>query len=115
MGVLLGTLGLAVVLLRNVWERRGELALLRALGYKRRELGWLVLAENALLVLMGLAVGLLAALVAVTPHLRDRFADLPWLGIAALVGLTLLFGLGSGLLALLTTLRTPLLPALRRE
>src|SRR5262249_59599333 len=47
LGLLLGSLGLAVVLLRAVWERRAELALLRALGYTRRTLGWLVLAENA--------------------------------------------------------------------
>src|SRR5262249_50624918 len=33
LGLVLGALGLAVVLLRGVWERRGELALLRALGY----------------------------------------------------------------------------------
>src|SRR5262249_17793141 len=32
LGLLLGALGLAVVLVRSVWERRGELALLRALG-----------------------------------------------------------------------------------
>jgi ABC-type antimicrobial peptide transport system permease subunit len=115
LGVLLGTLGLAVVLLRNVLERRGELALLRALGYPRRALGLLVLAENGLLVTLGLGVGLLAALVAVAPHLRDRFSDVPWLGITALVGLTLLVGLAAGLLAVFATLRTPLLPALRRE
>ena len=30
LGLLLGALGLAVVLLRSVWERRGELALLRS-------------------------------------------------------------------------------------
>src|SRR5207245_8408428 len=46
LGLLLGSLGLAVVLLRGVWERRAELALLRALGYRRLMLGWLVLAEN---------------------------------------------------------------------
>ena len=41
LGLLLGALGLAVVLLRNVWERRGELALLRALGYRpARWAGW---------------------------------------------------------------------------
>ena len=40
MGLLLGTLGLAVVLLRTVWERRSELALLRALGYRRGAIGW---------------------------------------------------------------------------
>src|SRR5204862_7594868 len=47
LGLVLGSLGLAVVLLRGVWERRAELALLRALGFRRLTPGWLVLAENA--------------------------------------------------------------------
>ena len=35
LGLLLGTVGLATVLLRNVLERRRELALLGAVGYRR--------------------------------------------------------------------------------
>ncbi len=115
LGLLLGTLGLAVVLLRNVWERRGELALMRALGYSRAALGWLILAENGFLILLGLAVGIIAALLAVTPHLLERAASIPWLGVLTLLGLVLLFGLLTGALAIASTLRTPLLPALRRE
>jgi hypothetical protein len=115
LGVLLGTLGLAVVLVRNVWERRGELALLRSLGYSRAALRWLVLAENGFLVLAGLAVGLAAALVAVAPHLAGRPGDVPWPGIVALVVLVWLCGLAAGGLALAVTSRTPILPALRRE
>ena len=46
LGLLLGVLGLAVVVLRGVWERIGELALLRAVGYRTRQLQLLVLAEN---------------------------------------------------------------------
>src|SRR4029077_5181097 len=65
LGLLLGTLGLAVVLIRSIWERRGELALLRALGFRRSALGWLVLAENAWLLTLGLLFGCAAALVAV--------------------------------------------------
>ena len=38
LGLLVGTVGLAAVLLRNVLERRRELALLRAVGYGRRHL-----------------------------------------------------------------------------
>src|SRR5256885_2631421 len=57
MGLLLGTLGLAVVLLRSVWERRGELALLRALGYRRGTLGWLGLSGERFLLLLGLGLG----------------------------------------------------------
>jgi ABC-type lipoprotein release transport system permease subunit len=115
LGVLLGTAGLAVVLLRNVWERQGELALLRALGYAPRDLGLMVVAENALLVLVGLGLGIMAALVAVLPHLIERAQSLPWAGILGLVLLVLAFGLGAGLVALVTALRAPLLPALRRE
>src|SRR5207302_6022540 len=79
LGLLLGALGLAVVLLRSVWERRGELALLRALGFRHRALGWLILAENSALLAVGLAVGTGAALVAVAPHLAGGIL---WLRLA---------------------------------
>jgi ABC-type antimicrobial peptide transport system permease subunit len=115
LGLLLGTAGLTVVLLRNVWERQGELALFRALGYSRPALGWLVLAENGFLVLCGLGVGVLSALVAVLPHLLERAGQLPWLGIALLIVLEILVGLLAGGIAVMAILRTPLLPALRRE
>ena len=61
LGLLLGTVGLAAVQLRNVLERRGELALLRAAGFRRRTWPRLVVLENLLLLLAGLAVGMLAA------------------------------------------------------
>ena len=46
LGLLLGTLGLGIVLLRNVIERRGELAVLRAFGFRRAVLSRMLLAEN---------------------------------------------------------------------
>ncbi|HLA83376.1 MAG TPA: ABC transporter permease, partial [Thermoguttaceae bacterium] len=52
---MLGTLGLAVVQLRNVVERRRELAVLRAVGLRSRQIAWLVLAENGFLLIAGLA------------------------------------------------------------
>ncbi len=67
-GLLLGALGMAVVLLRGVWERRGELALLRALGFRHRALAWLVLSENGFLLMLGVGAGTMAALLAVAPH-----------------------------------------------
>jgi hypothetical protein len=115
LGLLLGTAGLAVVLLRNVWERQGELALFRALGYSRVALSWLVLAENGFLILCGLGVGVLSAIVAVLPHLMHYAAGLPWIGIATLVGVEIVVGFLAGGLALIAVARTPLLPALRRE
>ena len=114
LGLLLGALGLAVVLLRSVWERRGELALLRALGFRRSALGWLVLAETIALLLLGLCVGTVAALVSTAPYL-GRGGGGQWLWVAGLLGLVLAVGLGAGAAALIATLRAPLLPALRRK
>jgi ABC-type antimicrobial peptide transport system permease subunit len=115
LGLLLGALGLAVVLLRSVWERRSELALLRALGYRKRALGWLVLAENGLLLVLGLAGGTLSALLAVAPHLAGVDGRLPWLEIAGLLAAVLVVGLVAETAAVAATLRAPLVAALRRE
>jgi ABC-type antimicrobial peptide transport system permease subunit len=115
LGLVLGSLGLGVVLLRGVWERRGELALLRALGFRRVTLGWLILAENGFLLLLGLATGALSALVAVAPHLLAGGGQVPVLQLLALFAVVLIVGLAAGTVAVIGTLRAPLIPALRRE
>jgi ABC-type antimicrobial peptide transport system permease subunit len=115
LGLLLGSLGLGVVLLRGVWERRGELALLRALGFRRGTLGWLILAENAFLLLVGLLAGTASALVAVSPHLLSGAGSIPWIHLFALLAGVILIGLTAGALATASTLRAPLILALRRE
>ena len=113
LGLLLGTVGLGVVLLRNVLERRGELATLRAFGFRRARLGRLVLFETAFLLVVGMAIGSVAALVSVAPRLA--VLDVPWGSLAATLGLVLAVGLLSCLFALRGALRVPLLPALKAE
>jgi putative ABC transport system permease protein len=54
LGLLLGVFGLATVQLRSVLERRGELALMRATGFRRNRLAEMVMLENAVLLLGGL-------------------------------------------------------------
>jgi ABC-type antimicrobial peptide transport system permease subunit len=115
LGLLLGAAGLAIVLLRGVWERRAELALLRALGFRGDQLARLVLAENALLLALGLAAGAAAALLAVAPHLAGSGATPLWGRLAILLTLVAAVGLASGAAAIWGSLRTPVLTALRRE
>ena len=115
LGLLLGTVGLAVVELQSVVERRSELALMQAVGFRRRRLALMVLLENALLLVAGLAVGLAAALVAVLPHLVGGEAALPWNMLLATLAAVLVVGLAAGLLAVRAVLRAELLPALRAE
>jgi putative ABC transport system permease protein len=115
LGLILGSLGLAVVLLRSVWERRGELALLRALGFRRASLIWLVLAENGFLLLLGLAAGTISALAAAAPHLVRQSVGTPWLELAAVLAATAAVGLIVGVITAATALRAPLVAALRHE
>src|SRR5262249_24915374 len=115
MGLLLGALGLAVVLLRSIWERRGELALFRALGFRERALRWLILAENGFLFVLGLVVGAGAGILSIAPELLSGSGGVPWLRLTLLLFLVLLIGLLSAAIATASALRASLLAALRRE
>jgi len=115
LGLLLGTLGLAVVLLRNVLERRRELAVLRAVGYTPRHLATMVASENVFLLLRGSVIGAASALLAILPAIASRGWRLPSASMGWLFLTVLLAGLVASLLATRAALRTPLLEALRSE
>ncbi len=85
LGLVVGSIGVGVVVLRNVMERRGELAVLRAVGYRRRTLVRMIAAEHGYLVGAGLAGGAGAAVVAVVPALTGA---VPWHALAT-IGLML--------------------------
>ncbi len=115
LGLLLGTFGLAVVMIRNVLERRGELSLLRAVGFADRSIAKLVLSENFFLLLFGMGVGSAAGLLAVAPHLLSGAADPPWLSFVAMPAGIAAAGLLAGAGASAVNLRMPLLEGLRRD
>jgi ABC-type antimicrobial peptide transport system permease subunit len=115
LGLLLGTFGLATVQLRNVLERRGELALMRAVGFRRARLALMVLTENVALLLGGLGTGVFCAALAVLPHFLTGGASPPWLDLAWMLGTVLAVGLLTGLLSVWATLQAPLVSALRGE
>lgn len=115
LGLLLGAVGLAVVQLRSVLERRGELALMQAAGFRRRRLAAMVLAENLVLLLGGLGIGCAAALAAVLPHAAIEQVGTPWRTLAVLLGIVALAGTIAAWWAARTALRAPLVAALRGE
>jgi len=117
LGLLLGTIGLATVMQRNVLERRSELALLRAVGYRRSGLRWLVLSENAFLLMWGLVSGTISALLAMLPHLMTAGADVTELagGLARLLSIVVVVGMLAAALAVAEAVRTPVVASLRSE
>jgi putative ABC transport system permease protein len=115
LGLLLGTVGLGALMMRNALERRRELALLRALGYRPVHFLAMAIAENALLLLGGLLTGAISAMMAIAPVLLDRGGRLPAVSLLILLCAVFVVGLIASLAATAAALRAPLLPALRSE
>jgi len=114
LGLLLGTLGLGILILRNVLERSGELAALSACGFRRARLRAMLLYEHGFLLLAGEGIGSVAALIAVAPRLFDP-TPLPWASLSVSLGLVFAAGLLACAAASHSALRRPLLAALKAE
>jgi len=115
LGLVLGSIGLGLVVLRNMLERRNELAMLRAVGFNKATLKRMVFYEHSGLMLAGLAWGIAAALLAVAPALKAPGAALPYLSLALTAGIIALSGAVWIWLATLAALSGEMLDALRSE
>jgi hypothetical protein len=115
LGLLLGSAGLATVLVRNALEQRGELALLRAVGYAPRHLARLALVQNGALVGLGFLAGAVPALLAVLPTLLDRRGTVPLSLVAVLLLALAATSLLVSWVAVAFVRRLPLVASLRSE
>lgn len=115
LGLLLGTLGMALALLRNLIERRHELALLRAVGFSFGQLLWLSVSENLALIAAGMMLGTATALVAVLPASIARSTPLPSLDLALVLVIVAAFGTVSIVAATAAALRSPAIKVLKED
>lgn len=118
LGLLLGSIALGLVVLRNVLERRRELALLRAVGYSRGRVLRLLLAEHWLLLVAGVLCGAVAGFVAVLPALPvggGQRGNIPYLSLLGLLGAVTASGALWAYLAAQWAMRGDLMGALRSE
>ena len=77
LGMLLGTVGLAVVVVRNLAERSKEFGAMEALGYRLSHLRRLAFSEHFILALWGLGVGSVSALFAIAPAILGTVGQFP--------------------------------------
>lgn len=99
LGLLLGTAGVAAVQLQGVFERLGTFSALRAIGFTLGRVRLVLVFETLLMVWLGLAAGVAAALLAVAPALASGQARLPLAWIAATGGLALTAALAAATVA----------------
>jgi putative ABC transport system permease protein len=113
LGLLLGTFGLAVVQIRSVMERRGELALMRAVGFPGPRIGMLLFAESATLLLLGAGLGAASAIVSALPVWLRGQSISEFQQPALMMLIVIIVGLFAGAIAVLRALKLPILDALR--
>ena len=102
LGLLVGVASLGVVSLRAVVERRQQIGVLRAIGYRRNMVQLSFLLESSFVVLLGVAIGVglgTAISYLIVREIREdvetiRFA-IPWLQIVIIVGVAYLFSLAT--------------------
>ena len=115
LGLVLGCAGLGLVVVRNLLERQGELAMMRAMGFGRRILVKMACWEHASLLGAGLLTGLICAMIAVAPALHATSGQLPF---GLLLILMLMIGSSGALWVVAATrfaLRGDILTPLRNE
>jgi ABC-type antimicrobial peptide transport system permease subunit len=115
LGLLVGTVGLAAIAVRNVLERRRELALLRAIGYSTADVRLMIVAETGLLLLLGLVAGVACAVVAIAPALSEHGGSARTGSLAILLVAVLGSGLLSSVIAARAAAKGSLVDALRSE
>jgi hypothetical protein len=98
LGLLLGTAGVAAVQLQGMAERRGQLAVLRAIGFTLSRVRGLLALETLITVGLGVAVGALAGVLAVVPAIVSGNARVPLGWIALTAGLTVATAIVASLL-----------------
>lgn len=115
LGLVLATVGLAVVVSRNILERRSQLGLLSSVGFRRDQLAWLVVSEHWFLHVFGVLLGVAAGAFAVFPTLSARSTSVPVLLLVVINVAILAGGLVFCWFAAHWMLRGKLVDALRPE
>lgn len=94
LGVLIGTIGLGIVLLRNMLDRRHETALMQAMGFARNKIFKIVFLENFILLIAGLFIGLLSAFIGILPSLLSKSLEMQASMIFIILAIIFINGIG---------------------
>ncbi len=93
LGMILGTIGLAVILARTILERRREIVLMQAVGFTNRHLFSLLVNEYLLLLGAGVITGFITAVVATLPSFLSSNTDVSLVTVAIITGVILVNGM----------------------
>ena len=92
LGLILGTIGLAVILARTLLERRREISVLQAIGFNNKPIFKIITTEYLILLFTGVLIGFITAVVATLPAFLSTNSDASFSTVAIVTGLILING-----------------------
>ncbi len=95
LGIILGSLGLGIVLLWTLEERKSELALLYMLGFDLVLIERLILFEHVLLLGLACGIGMSSAILAIFPTWTRASHTIPYFTIVLILGILVIAALWS--------------------
>jgi ABC-type antimicrobial peptide transport system permease subunit len=114
LGMITGIAGLGFVLLRTYNFRKREFALMLALGFSVKTVRRMILSEQMLILFAGVTSGVISALAATLPSIRNS-PDIPWLFMILMVLTIIVTGLSVLFLAVRTVTKDSLTASLKKE
>jgi len=114
-GLVIGAVGMGVISVRNVSERKREIGMMRAIGFPRTQVILSVLLELVVLGIIGLLIGTANGLLVSVGFANMQGVSLviPWEEIGLYLSIIVLIAIGSGSLPALVASRIPPAEALR--
>jgi ABC-type antimicrobial peptide transport system permease subunit len=114
-GLVIGAVGMAVISVRNVSERKREIGMMRAIGFPRSQVMLSVLLELVVLGIIGLAIGVANGLVISIGFANMQGATLviPWNDLGIYLGFITLIAIAAGAIPGWFASRIPPAEALR--
>ena len=114
LGMITGIAGLGFVLLRNYNYRKREFALMLATGFKVKRIRKLILSEQIFILLAGMVSGILPAIIATLPSLKNN-TDIPWIYLISMVFIIFCTGFAALFFSLRSVTGNSLTASLKKE
>ena len=116
LGLILGTIGLAVILARTILERKREISMMQAVGFRMSAIFKMLVSEYVILLSAGVIIGFVTAIVATLPSFLSTNTDASLSTVILLILLILVNGLAwIALLSRLSLKHRTLVKGLRVE
>jgi len=114
-GLVIGAVGMGVISVRNVSERKREIGMMRAIGFPRKQVILSVLLELVVLGIIGLIIGVINGLIISMgfANMQNSALVIPWEELGLYLSIIVFIALGSGAIPAIVASRIPPAEALR--